>query len=57
LKKKYSSEQNQQLKEINRLKQEIKMIKATIAEHKYDEIKNEENQIVYLRREYDKLAS
>lgn len=57
LQKKYNRNQSQQLREIKHLKQEIKQIKASLAEHKYDEVKKEENQIVYLRKEYDKLAS
>lgn len=40
LKQKYSNEQNLQMKEIARLKQAIKSSKASLAEHKYVEIKN-----------------
>ena len=39
------------------MKKEIKAIKASLAEHKYDQIKNEENQVVFLRREMEKLSS
>lgn len=40
LKQRYSHEQNLQMKEIARLKQAIKSNKASLAEHKYVEIKN-----------------
>ena len=50
LKKKYHLDQERQLREIYRLKKEIKRIKTNLAENKFEEVKDQENQLTYLRR-------
>lgn len=34
---------------------QIKRIKTNLVENKFDQIKDEENKIVFLRKQYDKL--
>ncbi len=41
---------------ITRLKKDVKTVKATLADHKYIEVKNEENQVTFLKRECDRLS-
>lgn len=57
LRAKYRTEQDSQLKQMVRLKREIKTIRATLAEHQVVQVKDEENQLVFLKRELEKLQS
>ena len=38
------------MRTIVKLKKDIKAMKTNIAQHKYEEIRDEENQVTYLKR-------